>query len=212
MREGSRKKASEQVFEIEKFFHGKNKTFLSQLKMSCDGSLACSDFHESTHVAATSKESTESDISCLILKPSLALNTFQHCRAGIEMEYLALEMKNLTGVQLSTRRTLLAMTRKGAQNFRKYNSFAEEKWDTKKGDPKESGNAIEDIVNHDWYQTHESLQGRMVAYDDEHEMENEQNFCLATKINDYPDDIDAGGIKTGENDNDNDPESTSNRP
>ena len=56
MREGSEKKASEQMFEIEKFLHGKKTNFPSQLKMSCNGSLAHRDFCESTYAVATSKE------------------------------------------------------------------------------------------------------------------------------------------------------------
>ena len=51
------------------------------------------------------------------------------------------------------------MARKGAQNFRKANSFAEEKWDVKKGESKESGNTIANIVNYVRIQMYKSLEG-----------------------------------------------------
>ena len=68
------------------------------------------------------------------------------------------------------------------------------------------------MVNHSWCQKHKSLQGVRVAGTDDHDMENEQHFSLATKINDDPDDVDTGKIRTGNNDNgnENDPESASN--
>ena len=89
-----------------------------------------------------------------------------------------LEKKNLSGNQLIAGRTLLGVARKGAQNFQKANSFAEEKWDVKKGEPKESSNTIEDVVNHARIQMHKFLQGRKLDID-EAEIESEQtNFLI----------------------------------
>ena len=196
MREGSGKKVLEQIIEMEKFFHGKQPTFPSQLKMLCNGSFGYRDFYESIHAVATSKESSDRDITSLILKPSLTLNKFQTYRAGIDINHLLLEKKNLTGNQLITGRTLLGLARKGAQNFWKANSFAEEKWDVKKGEPKESGNTIEDVVNYVRIQMYKSLQGGKLDID-EAEMESEQNFCLDTATNDDADDHETHGSETG---------------
>ena len=39
------------------------------------------------------------------------------------------------------------MAKKGAKYFQKANSFAEQKWDMKKGTPKESGTTIDDVLH-----------------------------------------------------------------
>ena len=69
MREGSGKKATNQIMETEKLFHGKQPTFPSQLKMLCNGSFGCRDFYECIHAVETPKESYDDDITSLILKP-----------------------------------------------------------------------------------------------------------------------------------------------
>ena len=136
-----------------------------QLKILWNGSFRCRDFYESVHVVSISKESSDADVTSLILKQSLTLNKFQTFRAGIDMHYLMLEKKNLPGNQLISGQNILGMARKGAQNFLKANSFAEEKWDVKKGEPKESGNTIEGFVNHARIQMCKSLQGGNLCID-----------------------------------------------
>ena len=106
MREGKGKKMQDQFIWMERFFHGKKPVFPSQLKLLCNGSFGYEDFYESIHVVATSKESTNRDITSLILKPSLTLNKFQSFRAGSDVNHLLLEKKNLTGNQLITGRTI----------------------------------------------------------------------------------------------------------
>ena len=83
----------------------------------------------------------------------------------------------MTSNQLTAGRTLLGVTRKGTQNFRKGNYFAKEKCDVKKGEPKESSSTIEDIVNHARIQMFKLLQGRKLDID-EAEMESENFFVL----------------------------------
>ena len=75
MREGSGKKVSKQIIEME-IFNGRQPTFPSQFKMLCNGSFGYRDFHESIHAVATSKESSDRDVTSLILKPSLTLNKY----------------------------------------------------------------------------------------------------------------------------------------
>ena len=126
----------------------------------------------------------------------MSFNKFQTYRAGIDINHLLLEKKNLTGNQLITGRTLLGMARKGAHSFREADSFAEENWDVNKGEPKESGNAIEDIMNYVRLQIYKSLQGGNLDVD-EAEIESEQNFCLDTAINDDADDNETNVSETG---------------
>ena len=70
--------------------------------MLCNGSFGHIEFYESIHAVAASKELSYAGITSLILKPSLALNKFQTHRYRIDMHYLMLEKKNLTGDQLTT--------------------------------------------------------------------------------------------------------------
>ena len=196
MREGKGKKVQDQLIWMERFFHGKKPTFPSQLKLLCNGSSGYEDFYESIHAVATSKESTNHDITSLILKPSLTLNKFQSFRAGSDVNHLLLEKKNLTGNQLITGRTILGMAKKGAQNFRKANSFAEEMWDVKKNEPKHSGHTIDDTVNYVRLQMYKLLQCEKIDID-EAEMESEQNFSLDAANNDDTDDHETRHNETG---------------
>ena len=102
MRKGSGKKISEQIIEMEKIFHRKQPTFPSQLKILHNGSFGYRDFYKSIHAVATSKELSDRDLISLILKPSLTLNKFQVYHAGIDINHLLVEKKNLPGYQLIT--------------------------------------------------------------------------------------------------------------
>ena len=64
--------------------------------MLYNGSFGYRNLYESIHAVATSKESSDRDITFLILKPSLTLNKYQSYRAGIDINHLMLEKKILT--------------------------------------------------------------------------------------------------------------------
>ena len=62
-----------------------------------------------------------------------------------EINVINLEKNTITGSLLVIWRILLVMAKKGVF-FRKANSFAEQKLDMKKGEPKESGTKIDDVI------------------------------------------------------------------
>jgi len=196
MKEGGSKNLTAQYEEMHKFFHGKEPTFPSQLKLFCEASLAYRDFYESKFAVLTSKESSNDDAETLILKPSLTLNNYVYYRAKIDIKHNSLEKKSLSGKQLIAGRALLALAKEGEKNFRKANAFAEEKWDVKKREPKESGNTIDDVVKHVRHQMYKFLNSGKPSID-EAEMEQEEEFCLKNAATDDTDNLEMNDNETG---------------
>ena len=58
-----------------------------------------------------------------------------------------LEKKSVSSPLLVTGRTLLAMAKKGNRFYKRALSFAEQKWDTSKCQPKESGTTLDDVIS-----------------------------------------------------------------
>ena len=149
LKEGNGKTLVHQWDTIGRFYHGKDKTHPSQLKMMCEGTFCYRDFYETKISTATDKDSSSaSNTSSLVLKQSLTLDKFRSYYAGVDITYLDLEKKNLLPScnLLVTGRSLHNLAKKGLANYRKANSFAVQMWDEKKGEPKESGHTQDDVV------------------------------------------------------------------
>ena len=173
IREGSGKTLKQQMDSLYQFFHGQEPTHPSQLRLLCNGGYPYSEFYESSSKVATKKSSTANDTSSLVLKQSLSLDRFRTYYAGIDIKHKDLEKKHMTGLMLMSGRSLLALAKRSYKMFKKANSFAEQKWDIKKCQPKESGLTIEDIVYFVRTEMYKSLNSSMTEFEKGKEDDNE---------------------------------------
>ena len=147
LKQGKGKTIMQQHDSMFAYFHGKPTTHPSQIKLLAEGSTSqYRELYESIQNVATSKKDDSVTTTELLLKKSLHRDPVRTFRAGKVINYLDLEKKAINGSLLVTGRTLLAMAKKGAKFFRKANSYAEQKWNMKKGEPQESGTTIEDVL------------------------------------------------------------------
>ena len=134
LKQGKGKTIMQQYDSMFAYYHGKPPNRPSQIKLLAEGSTGqYRELYESVQIAATSKKADIGSTTELILKQTLHRDTLRTFRAGKEINYLDLEKKAISGNLLVTGRTLLAMAKKGAKYFRKANSYAEQKWNMKKG-------------------------------------------------------------------------------
>jgi hypothetical protein len=185
IREGSGKTLKQQMDLLYQFFHGQEPTHPSQLRLLCNGGYPYNEFYESSSKVATKKSSTANDTSSLVLKQSLSLDRFRTYYAGIDIKHKDLEKKHMTGLMLMSGRSLLALAKKGYKMFKKANSFAEQKWDIKKCQPKESGLTIEDIVDFVRTEMFKSLNSSMTEFEKAKELDNEleEEYCKVADEN-----------------------------
>ena len=91
----------------------------------------------------------------------------------------------MSGPAIVSGRTLLGMAKKGAAMFRKANSFAEQKWDVKLGQPKESGSTVDDAIEFVRVSMFKALKGEIKVEDvmNERETDQESNFDIEGDLN-----------------------------
>ncbi len=185
IREGSGKTLKQQMDTLYQFFHGEEPTHPSQLKLLCNGGYPYNEFYESISKVATTKSSSANDTSSLVLKQSLSLDRFRSYYPGIDIKHKDLEKKNMTSPMLMTGRSLLALAKKGYKMFKKANSFAEQKWDIKKCQPKESGLTLEDVVYFVRVEMFKSMKSSMTDFEKAKEIDNalEEEYCKVADDN-----------------------------
>lgn len=97
--------------------------------------LHYTDLYESIVKVTTSKKGEE--ITELVLKKELHRDGTRRFRATREINFADLEKKMQSSPLLVTGRTLLAMAKKGNRFYKRTLSYAEQKWDCSKCEPKE---------------------------------------------------------------------------
>ena len=176
LKQGKGKTVMQQHDSMYAFFHGKPPHRPSQIKLLAEGSTASyRELYESVQNKATNKNDDLATTTELFLKKTLHRDPVMTFRAGKEINYLDLEKKAMNGSLLVTGRTLLALAKKGAKFFRRANSFAEQKWDMKKGLPVESGTTIDDVlkfVRQSMYEYVNSNKGEMSGDEDDNDDDN----------------------------------------
>ena len=82
----------------------------------------------------------------MVLTQELTLYIYRKYYPSIDISFKDLEKKNITGFFLVNGKTLLLMVKKGFSILRKENSYAGQRWDTKKTQPKDTVHIVEDII------------------------------------------------------------------
>ena len=167
------------------FYYGQKSHRPIQIKMLCDGTATYHDLYSSSQIVVTSKSIDQSTTSLLTLKPSLSRDLNSNYHARHEITAHALEKKTVNAHLLVTRQSLRAIVKKEVTFYRKSLSYATNKWDLKKNEPKEYGTTTEDIIE---YICRE-------MYKDLHELEMDDNN--SGKVDDYNkvDDISVDNIE-----------------
>ena len=145
MEQGKGKSLTQQHGFMHIFFHGKDPTHLSQIKLLCDGVGCYNQLFEEALYTAKSKTSTLKGLNSIFVKEKLTKDP--HRKYVTQDIFVSdLEKKNITGKQLVAGYTLLSMAKKGISMFCKANSFAAQKWDTENNCAKNQGETLDDVI------------------------------------------------------------------
>ena len=146
MKGGKGKTLMQQYDTLYAYYHGKEPSRPSQIKILCSGGYGYGDLYDSIQKVATSKSASTETTEELVLKKDLHRDPTRVFRAKKEINYLDLEKKSASSPLLVTGRTLLALAKTGHKNYKRALSFAEQKWDFVKGVEKDSGTTIDDVL------------------------------------------------------------------
>ena len=146
MKGGKGKTLMQQYDTLYAYYHGKEPSRPSQIKILCSGGYGYGDLYDSIQKVATSKSASTETTEELVLKKDLHRDPTRVFRAKKEINYLDLEKKSTSSPLLVTGRTLLALAKTGHKNYKRALSFAEQKWDFVKGVEKDSGTTIDDVL------------------------------------------------------------------
>ena len=148
MKCGGGKKLVTQYDEMNTFYHGKEPTHPSQIRLlSSASSPYCLLFDQSTSIA-TKKRDDMASISQYALKQIVSLDASRTFYCGEDIRVDDLEKKNRTGSVLITGRHLHDMAKRGVRNYRKALSFCAAKYDLKTKAVKESGSTVADVIEY----------------------------------------------------------------
>jgi hypothetical protein len=154
IREGDGKTLIQQHTSMQQFFHGINGSSPSQVQMLAEGTSHYKDLYETgvvsivTSKVASKKKNRPEQVSRRHLKIDLSRDENTLYYVGSEIRHEDLEKKNRVGRELLNGRQLTDMARRGLKSYRKALSFANDKWDIKKNEPKESGTTVEDVIEY----------------------------------------------------------------
>ena len=138
LKAGRGKTIKQQIQSLYDFFHGKKKHSPSQIQMLVEGQLHYACFYEkesvpiSTKKTKSSKKQRNNATERFFLKKALTCVSNRIFVQNVDITVKDLEKKLLRGPDTVNGRQLLAMAKKGLQEYRKALSFTNDKWDLKK--------------------------------------------------------------------------------
>ena len=139
MKCGVGKRLPSQYIEMGKFYHGKEPTHPSHIKLLTMASPPYSQLYEENFSTATKKSSTMDTTYEHILKIYLSLNKYQSYHSGEDITYHDLKKKNRTDGQLISGRHFHDMEKLGIKCYKKALSYCAHKYDLKMCSVHESG-------------------------------------------------------------------------
>ena len=148
IQDGASKKLITQYDEMEQFFHGKEPSHPSQVRLLSEASSPYHLLFDEVHSVATKKNASVSNTTRFVLKDILSLDSSRKYFSNESINYLDLEKKNRTGSLLITGRHLYDMAKRGMKNYRKALSFCAKRYDLKTKTVKDSGHTIEDVIQY----------------------------------------------------------------
>ena len=145
---GKGKKLKRQEMELERFFHGEEPDYPSQISLLANASYSYRELYDGSTVVSTNKNDSREDITANTLKDCYTAGSNIKFRSGIDITSLDLERRFLTGKQLITGRKLIEMARDGVKNYKKALSFCDIKYNSKTQTCIKSGDTVEDVIEY----------------------------------------------------------------
>ena len=110
-------KLKRQEMEIERFYHGQEPNYPSQISLLANASYSYRELYDGSTVVSTNKNDSMEDITANTLKDCYTAGSNIKFCSGIDINSLDLEKRFLTGKQLITGRRLIEMAQDGVKHY-----------------------------------------------------------------------------------------------